>query len=385
MASATTIPVRNLWHLLLYSWDLARLGRPRRVETESAPELLDVVAEVLVDTTADLLRQGLRTDYVERREDLPRIRGRIQALDTARSRLRRRRVAHCVHDDLHIDVLPNQILAGTLELVARRLSARGGAQDLRSEIHVVLSRLHGVSRVSPTPDALSRIQRSRNHSAYDLPLSICRLLAELRLPEEGEGDALVNALLRDETAMERVFERFVRNFLRMRLAGEATVKSEPLDWPLTGERPDVLPQMRTDTTIQWNARRLVIETKYHRSALIEHRGVERLVSTHLYQLYAYLRTQEDRDEAHRLSDGLLLYPTVTRVLDESIAVQGHGIRVATLDLSRPWQEIEGRLLALIGMSDAATVSGRERWSVSPSRSATRGMLRTTTPRTEGEP
>jgi len=34
-------------------------------------------------------------------------------------------------------------------------------------------------------------------------------------------------------------------------------------------------------------------------------------------------------------------------VDERYDIQGHSIRVATLDLAVPWQEIEARLLQLI--------------------------------------
>lgn len=70
-------------------------------------------------------------------------------------------------------------------------------------------------------------------------------------------------------------------------------------------------------------------------------------SENLYQIYAYLRTQEHLSEAHREAEGMLLYPTTERSVDEAMVAQGHRIRVATLDLSQGWGEIEERLLGFI--------------------------------------
>ena len=44
---------------------------------------------------------------------------------------------------------------------------------------------------------------------------------------------------------------------------------------------------------------------------------------------------------------MLLYPTVDRPLDEEADIQGHNIRVSTIDLSDSWEEIEDRLLSFL--------------------------------------
>ena len=60
-----------------------------------------------------------------------------------------------------------------------------------------------------------------------------------------------------------------------------------------------------------------------------------------------MRTQEDGSDEHRNARGMLLYPTVDRPLDEEADIQGHNIRVSTIDLSDSWEEIEDRLLSFL--------------------------------------
>jgi 5-methylcytosine-specific restriction enzyme subunit McrC len=73
-------------------------------------------------------------------------------------------------------------------------------------------------------------------------------------------------------------------------------------------------------------------------------AAETFLSGHLYQLYTYLRTQEDRGATYRDAAGVLLYPCVERPADEAMKVQGHVMWISTIDLATPWQQIEERLL-----------------------------------------
>ena len=43
---------------------------------------------------------------------------------------------------------------------------------------------------------------------------------------------------------------------------------------------------------------------------------------------------------------MLLYPTTSQDLNEIMCVQGHRMRVA-MDLSKVWETVESRLLALV--------------------------------------
>jgi hypothetical protein len=44
---------------------------------------------------------------------------------------------------------------------------------------------------------------------------------------------------------------------------------------------------------------------------------------------------------------MLLYPTTGQDLNEAMVVQGHRMRIATVDLSEDWEDIEARLLDLV--------------------------------------
>jgi len=125
-----------------------------------------------------------------------------------------------------------------------------------------------------------------------------------------------------------------------------------IGWPVerkTDGIDGILPAMQTDIVLEHASagRRIVIDTKF---TSILKRGWHRsktLHSGYLYQVYAYLRSQErDDDPISKHAVGLLLHPSVGRMLDETVVIQGHPIRFATVDLAAPARDIRARLLGV---------------------------------------
>jgi len=139
----------------------------------------------------------------------------------------------------------------------------------------------------------------------------------------------------------------VRNFYLHHIGHLFEVKNEGLKRPVQEENP-LMPSMRTDISLIRRTpprERFIIDTKYYREALVSNRGgALKFTSENLYQIYAYLRTQDWRGEGYLNARGRLLYPTVDQGFDEQVDIQGHNIRVSTIDLADTWEAIEARLL-----------------------------------------
>ena len=94
-------------------------------------------------------------------------------------------------------------------------------------------------------------------------------------------------------------------------------------------------------------RRMIIDTKFTgiftRSAYRE----AILKSGYLYQIYAYLRSQERaEDSLSANAEGILLHPAIDADVDETVRIQGHDIRFLTIDLAKPTHEIIARLRSI---------------------------------------
>jgi 5-methylcytosine-specific restriction enzyme subunit McrC len=112
----------------------------------------------------------------------------------------------------------------------------------------------------------------------------------------------------------------------------------------------VFPSMVTDIVIDRHdpPQRLVIDTKF---TGVYGRGWHReqtLRTGHVYQLYAYLRSQEGQgDPWADAASGLLLHPAIAVDVDESVTIQGHRLRFATVDLTASHAALKARLLELL--------------------------------------
>jgi len=90
-------------------------------------------------------------------------------------------------------------------------------------------------------------------------------------------------------------------------------------------------------------RRLVIDTKFTSMLRSGRFGNATLESGYLYQMYAYLRSQEGRETRWDGAAGLLLHPSIGEPPLERVIIQDHSITFATVDLSAPASAVRKEL------------------------------------------
>ncbi|MGY2130973.1 5-methylcytosine restriction system specificity protein McrC [Hymenobacter sp. HD11105] len=341
------IPIQNLYYLLCYAWNRLPEQEPwLAAEATTFHRPLELLGQVLLSGTRRLLRQGLRQAYAEREKELGELRGRV-LLDASLSRdLLRRGRAVCAYDELGPDTPFLRVLLGTLEQLSK---AQQVPAALRQELRAV--RRHFPTDLPPTPlnsHALRAVRRTRPTGHEALLLNVCELIHRSALPEPAaDGRTRFVDFRRDERLMAQLFEAFVRNFYRLEQR-RFRVLSETISWQAAAEEPDdlsLLPAMITDTTLEAPDRKIILDTKYYRAALRPRYDRQRLISPHLYQLYAYLQNQNSPPSQQL--EGVLLYPAATREVDLRYTLGGHPVRVVTLDLNQPWPGIAADLLKLI--------------------------------------
>ncbi|MFN9619585.1 MAG: 5-methylcytosine-specific restriction endonuclease system specificity protein McrC [Synechococcaceae cyanobacterium] len=352
-----SIPIRNIWWLMLYASDLGKSSDAAQLAAEDLPEEIpDLVAEILARAVEQRQRRQLSTAFRQREAVLSRVRGRIDHLTTGRRQLLSKGQVACRFEELTVDSPRNRFVRAALEVVARLVSQPALAHRCRGLAHGL--RLQGVVGDPPSRQQIAN-ERFGRHDAIDQPmLAAARLAMDLALPTEEAGP---HALLDPQRCvhwLRRLYEKAIGGFYRLHLHPSEWVVStgRPLSWPLqeaSSGIAQVFPSMRTDIVIDRRDRpqRLVIDTKF---TGIFARGWYRdqtLRAGYVYQLYAYLRSQEGRtDPTAPWADsaaGLLLHPAIDTEVDESVQIQGHRLRFATVDLTGSHREIRSRLLALV--------------------------------------
>lgn len=361
------IPVRNIWLLLLYASQLYReLPASRRVALEDAPDHIPhLVAEILANAVERRLRRNLSHGYQRQWADLKRVRGRIDLFRTERRQLLQQGSVACVFDELTVDTPRNRYVKAALSHIAGVVSKLTNDSDLERrcrDLAVRLERAGVVGHLDPPyagkAAVLDNVGWVVAHERQ--MLAAASLALNLAIPTEQSGVALLPIVNRSETEGWRLYENAVAGFYDVALShrGWKVRRSSHIQWPVSDPTPGlhaIMPEMITDIVLEHReyitsdtGQRIVIDTKF--TSIVAHgqSGRQLLKSGHMYQLYAYLRSQEQSgDSISSHATGVLLYPSLGDYYYESATIQGHRVTFATVDLAADSQTIRSQLLRIV--------------------------------------
>ena len=320
------IPVRNIWLLLLYASQLYReLPETHRVELEEAPDdIPELVGELLASAVDRRMRRNLTVGYRWRSDVLNRVRGRIDLLRTERGQLLQRGQVACTFDELTIDTPRNRCAREALLLLARVVRR----EPLERKCRELATRM-ALTGVRDEPDARRISGQFLNGGAGWMDaeerrmLAAARLAFELDIPTEGSGYALFPITSRNVHYIRRLYEYAIYGFYDVVLPHSTWEVSHGsrMRWPIedaTSGVPTLMPGMITDIVLNRHqlassigeSQRVVIDTKFTDITREGQHGNHTFKSENIYQMYAYLRSQEDTgDPLWRTATGVLLYPS----------------------------------------------------------------------------
>jgi 5-methylcytosine-specific restriction enzyme subunit McrC len=366
------IPIRNLWFLMLYASDLARYkGAVRALIDQDIDDLPDLVADLLTKAVEHRLRRNLTRGYRNRVMILPRVRGCIDMLTTETRQLLARGEVACRFPDLTIDTPRNRLVRGALERMARLVRRDTLMQRCRS-LALSLGRA-GVNGSRFTPSELVTDPIGRNDRADHFMVALAQLAFQLALPTEDLGPTTFVSPAREEVWVRRLFEKAVLGF--------AQVELQPLGWHVQGSIPlhwqisvasnglrAVLPRMITDIVLSppLEGRRVIVDTKFASILGARRFGGDGLNSGYLYQMYAYLRSQEGIGVRSGETAGLFLHPAIGATIWEHAVIQGHSIAFATVNLAASASAIRTELINLLTRQSEASVAAPQRANVATS-------------------
>lgn len=339
-----SIPVRNIYYLLCYAW--GHVQELERIEAggEHFDHIGDMLGYVLAGAISGLLKSGLDRDYVEREAAIPGIRGKLELPPTIRRQLTLNGRTYCRFDEFDHDVLQNQIIKSTVQML---LAIHRLHPTVRAELRRVVLHMRGVSTIRVHRRDFARVRIHRNNRGYDFVLRLCQLVYESLLVESSGAGTMFYDFRDDDARMGQLFEDFLFNFF-LREQSAYRVKRWHINWHgATGSPRDLerLPIMRTDIVLRRRGAVLIIDAKYYKQALTTQFHREKVRAAHLYQIFAYLKNLEPSLDGQL--EGMLLYPAVNASFVYEYRLHGHRIRVATVDLSQPFDRIHAELLGLV--------------------------------------
>lgn len=365
--SSSQIPIRNIWLLILFASKLYTEFDyfNKHYRTGSVEDVLDdivpFVATLLINATERRLRRELNHHFERKNAELTRVRGRINLLSTERKQLLQKGRVSCLFFELSVNTGFNRYVKSALKrayqflMQQKQIPAHYKKVAQRCRNLATTMNLLGVVGAKPLLTTERELLLHRHDRDERLMYFASTLIHDLDIPATDSNDYWLWSTREDEQFLRILFERAVAGFYKTRLKGSRwKVRQQVhLKWPASNRSDGIsewLPSMQKDVDLvnSENGHQIIIDTKFNEILTKNRYDEYKLRSKDMYQIYSYIKTQEDSKDAFiRKTDGLLLHPAIDQTIDEFAFIQGHCLRFRTVDLTQSSESIQSELLAII--------------------------------------
>ena len=345
MIKDKSIFIKNIYYMLSYAFTTLNQGGYEEIATEEFENMHNLFAAILSKGIGRQLKQGLYREYLNRKEDIAVVRGKIDMPGTIQNKLARKRMLTCEYDELSENNLLNQILKTTVMILFRH--ARVDA-EYKNELKKEMLFFSNVDTIDPSSVRWTDIRFQRNNSTYRMLISLCQLILEGMLLTTDSGEHKLSTFI-DGQRMNRLYEKFILEYY-IKECPQVTATASQIQWALDDGVGTMLPVMQSDIMLTEGDTVLIIDAKYYTHTTQTQYDVHTLHSGNLYQLFTYVKNKDAEfgDNPHTVS-GMLLYAATDEASqpDNSYQMSGNKIGVQTLDLNRDFSEITVQLNAIV--------------------------------------
>lgn len=269
---------------------LSHLPGFRHIQTQQATlqaqrmPLLEIFISQFLLSVSQLLKQGLRSDYVSEQDNLAFMKGKLMLSAQLRHNVVNRHKFCVDYDDYIPDCAANRLLHSALDkLLSLQLSSEN--QRWLYELRFAFDDIPLSRDIESDINSL-RLERGMAH--YNEPMAWAQLILAGMSPSALQGNTKAISLL---FPMEAVFESFVAQTLPYELPPHLKVKSQAATYSLVKHglndcfklRPDLLIQSRQPVQTK-----MVMDTKWK---LVDNNSQKKslygLAQSDFYQMFAY--------------------------------------------------------------------------------------------------
>lgn len=333
------IPVKNIYYMLSYSFQVLNEQGYKKIATEEFHNTADLCAAILCKGISLQLKRGLGREYLQVRDEISSLRGKIDITESIKSRSMLKKQMSCVYDEFSVNSYLNKILKTTMTLLMHSDITKSRKKEIKgllvyfSEVDIL--DIHTINW---------NVQYNRNNKTYQLLISICYLVIKGLLQTNSEGSTKLMDFI-DEQRMCKLFERFILEYYRKEHR-DIKANASQIPWQLDDDISAMLPVMQTDIMLTKDDKTLIIDAKYYAKTTQSRFDVNTLHSGNLYQIFTYVKNKEIErsNESHEVS-GMLLYAKTDEMIlpNSTYKMSGNKISVKTLDLDCDFSQIAKQL------------------------------------------
>ena len=345
MIKNKSIFIKNIYYMLSYAFTTLNQSNYEDVATEEFENMHNLFAAILAKGIGQQLKQGLYREYLNKRELMAVMRGKIDMSGTIKNKIARQQILSCEYDDLSENNLLNQILKTTVMILLRHSKVDAEYKDALKKEMLFFSNVDTIELASIR---WSSIRFQRNNQTYRMLISICQLILEGMLLTTEQGEYKLASFI-DEQRMCRLYEKFILEYYSKKFPA-LSVRASQISWALDDGIGTMLPVMQSDIMLLHDEKVLIIDAKYYSHTTQVQYDIHTLHSNNLYQIFTYVKNKdiELRGKPHTVS-GMLLYARTDETIqpDNSYQMSGNKISVKTLDLNCLFSEIAAQLNTIV--------------------------------------
>jgi 5-methylcytosine-specific restriction enzyme subunit McrC len=325
--------------MLAYAFQVLNEQGYKSIETEQFDNVAEMCAAILSKGVSLQLKRGLGRDYIQNKEPLSSLRGKIEISESIKEQSIIKRQLICSYDELSVNSYMNRIIKATMALLLRSDISKSREKELRKLLvffdDVELMDIHEINW---------HIQYNRNNQTYRILIAICYLVIKGLLQTTSDGTTRMMDFL-DEQRMCHLYEKFILEYYRKEYP-KLSVSASQISWALDDEKNDMLPVMQTDIMLSHKNKILIIDAKYYSHSTQEQYDIRTIHSGNLYQIFTYVKNKEAimKDEDHEVA-GMLLYAQTDEAVqpNNTYHMSGNSISVKSLDLNCEFSTITKQL------------------------------------------
>jgi len=324
--------------MLVYAFEVLKSKEYERLGREDCEDIYDLLASLLLCGMNSLIKRGFLKNYIRETDELNAIRGRIDISESIRKLSLQNAKAVCNFDEFSGNIYFNQVLKTTfLYLLCRPLQ-----KNIKRDVTKILMYFNEIDTISISTIKWDNFVFNRNNAHYDTLLYFCRLICEEAVANQSSGKKKFITI--EDNLLPLLFERFVYTFYKKNLPSQYTILYQhKIEWK--ADKQDMLPKMKTDTLIESDIQKLIIDTKFSSRTLQNNyfSDNQTVISNNLYQIFAYVKNETVTPPGKPIS-GMLLYPQVDTALKEFYFIDGHNFYIQTINLNQEFGLIKQEMM-----------------------------------------
>ena len=348
MTNNKGILIKNIYYMLSYAFSELKKNNYDDIDKENFEHIEDLFAEILIKAVSLQIKQGLYRSYINKKETLPLLKGKIDINGTIKNRIQHKTLISCEFDELSENNILNQVLKTTICLL---ITSKEVHHARKAELRKLILFFSNIDIIDPNTIRWDLMHYQRNNQTYRMLMNICYFIIEGMIMTTESGEYRVPTF--SDEHMCKLYEKFVLEFYRVHYP-ELRANADQIEWDINRDDNSIisfLPTMQSDINLHKGDKTFIIDAKYYGHMMQKQFEKYSIHSGNLYQIFTYVKNKDVKNEGK--VSGMLLYAKTEEEVapDMDAFISGNRIMVKTIDLNQPFDNIKEQLSKIIELFD----------------------------------